>query len=607
MESRICEGYFSEDTSDFLVEYRGDFKNEIDKVSYACGDTITNTIGVISTAYKYLDQILIDVPSIKFIDFRTMFVLQDVSPSSVDEILTIKRNPYLNLNGKGVLIGIVDTGIDYLNNEFIREDGTSRIATIWDQTIQGVKGESVFIGNVYSNEDINKAINAYKNKEDAYAIVPSKDEVNHGTEMAAIMGARGYNGAFEGVANDCEFAVVKLLESLNYKKNLKENNIKYTPVYNSAEILAGIEYLKNFSIKVNKPMVIYLGVGSSEGSHDGNNLISRYLTSIGSTRGIVLVTGVGNEGAADGHASGIIKNVGGTNSVELNIPREMKNFSFHIWVKRPNKMSINVISPTGEESSFIQAKKDKREEVNFVFSKTKLKINYYLPEHFSGHEVIELIFNNIKPGIWKFELRGDYITDGTFNIWLQPKITLPENTKFLQPDPFVTLTVPATARKVVTVSYYGENETLVATSGKGFNSNGIINPDISTLGINILTTKTSGEITTVSGSSAATSIVAGGCALLLQWGIVDGNDTTMYSTKVRSYLIYGAYRKPEYVYPNRDVGFGAFDILGTFNIISRKYIKARDYRNLKNFKFIEYTVNNLYIRVPKEMMPNYDI
>ncbi|MBN1037550.1 S8 family peptidase [Clostridium sp. ZS1] len=605
MKLRLCPGYYSADSANFLVEYRGDLKKEIDNVSYVCGDILTNTIGVISLPYEYLDQVLIDVPSIKFIDFRSMFVLQDVSPNSIDQILTIKKNPYLNLTGKGVLVGIVDTGIDYLNNEFIREDGTSRVAAIWDQTIQDIKAESVYLGNIYSNEEINKAINAYKSNEDPYAIVPSKDEIGHGTEMAGIIGARGYNGDFQGVANDCEFVIVKLLESLNFQKILQSNNVKYTPIYNSSEIVAGIEYLKNFSVKMNKPMVIYLGVGTTEGSHDGNNLISKYLTSIASVRGIALVAGVGNEGAAEGHASGVIENIGKIDTMELNIPREMKNFSFQIWVKRPNKMSLNVISPTGEESSFIQAKRNKREEINFVFSNTKLKINYHMPEDFSGHEVIQVIFKDINPGIWKFALRGDYISDGEYNAWLQPVITLPENIKFLEPDPFSTLTIPSTARKVVTVAYHGlVNESLIATSGKGFNTNGLINPDISTVGINILTTKALGETTLVSGSSAATAVIAGGCALLLQWGIIDGNDTTMYSTKIRSYLIYGAYRKPELTYPNRESGYGSFDLLGTFNVISRKY---RDNMKAVNNDFIEYKINKLFIRIPREMISNVKI
>ena len=131
-----------------------------------------------------------------------MFVLQDISPSNVDNINNIKINPYLDLTGRGVLIGMVDTGIDYLNEEFIREDDTSRIVKIWDQTIQNNTDESVYIGKTYSNEQINNAIKAYRNNEDPYEIVPSKDEIGHGTQMAGIIGARGYNKEFQGIASE---------------------------------------------------------------------------------------------------------------------------------------------------------------------------------------------------------------------------------------------------------------------------------------------------------------------------------------------------------------------------------------------------------------------
>jgi len=594
-----CNLYY-EDSPDYLVEYRGNFQEEIDKISYACGDIITNTIGIISTSPQYLYQLLKDVPSIIFIDPRSKFVLQDISPSSVDNINAIKINPYLDLNGRDVLVGMIDTGIDYVNEEFIREDDTSRIASIWDQTIQDTSDQSVYIGKTYSNQEINNAINAYRNKQDPYAIVPSKDDIGHGTEIAGIIGAKGYNKEFQGVAPNCEFVIVKLFQSINFKNELKANGVKDTPVYNTSEVLAGIEYLKNFSIKANKPMVIYLGIGTSEGSHDGNNLISRYLTSVGTIRGIVLVAGVGNEGAAEGHASGYMQAVGNIATVELKIPREIKYFSFNIWVLKPNRASLNVISPNGEASNFIKAKSNKIGIYNFVFFKTEMIVKYYAPEHFTGHEVINITLNNIKAGIWTFQLRGDYITTGKYHIWLPPQKTLPEDTKFLQSDPFITLTIPSTARKVTTVAYYGNENALVASSGKGFNTNDIeINPDIATLGINILTTKALGGTTTVSGSSAATAIVSGACALLMQWGIVNRNDITMYSTKVTTYLIHGADRSnPIYRYPNREIGYGFFDLLGTFNIISRSYRKD-DGIALDN-NFIEYYVDKLFIRIPKQ-------
>lgn len=597
-ELRKCNLYY-EDSPNYLIEYRGDFKGQIDKISYACGDIITDTIGVISTSPELLNRLRIDVPAITFVDPRCKYVLQDISPSSVDNISAIKVNPYLDLTGRGILVGMVDTGIDYLNEEFIREDDTSKIVAIWDQSIQDSSDQSVYMGKTYSGEEINNAVKAYRNNQDPYGIVPSRDENGHGTQMAGIIGARGVNRDIQGIAHQCEFVIVKLYESTSFKKELEANNIPYTPIYNTSEVLAAVEYLKNFSVKENKPMVIYLGVGTTGGSHDGNNIISRYITSVGSVRGIVTVAGVGNEGAAEGHVSGFIQQVGNIASIELRISKDIRYFSFKIWLLKPNIASLNVISPNGDESNFIKAKNNEDQSINFLFFKTEMRVRYYVPEHFTGHEVIDVNFINIKTGIWTLQLRGDYITNGVYNIWLPPQKTLPEGTRFLQSDPFITLTIPGTARKVVTVSYYGQNNALIAASGKGFSINELLtNPDIATIGTDILTTIPSGGVRAVTGSSAATAVVAGACALLMEWGIVKGNDITMYSTKVISYLIHGADRSnPIYRYPNREIGYGFFDLLGTFNIISRSY-RQRQLIALSD-NFIEYYINKLFIRIPK--------
>ncbi|GAA0076449.1 hypothetical protein UT300005_08270 [Clostridium sp. CTA-5] len=602
---RDCNLYYDPTPANYLIEYRGNFKEKIDKIPYACGDIINQNMAVIAVNPIDLSRLLKDVPEIIFVDFRGMFVLQDISPSAVDNISTIKVNPYLNLTGKGVLVGIVDTGIDYLNEEFIKEDGTSRIVGIWDQTIRNTSKNVVplYIGTEYSNEQINNAINARKNNQDPYQIVPSKDEIGHGTKVAGIIGARGYNTQFQGIANDCEFVVVKLFESTNFKQTLIENRLKPIPVYNPSEVLAGIEYIKNFAIKTKRPLVIYLGVGSTEGSHDGMNMISRYVSSIASIRGIALITGVGNEGDSQGHATGHIKNVNDVKTVELKISKELKYFSFNIWIRSPNRASLTVTSPTGESSKLIESKIDKVQTFNFVFVSTSMTVRYYTPEYYTGHEVVNVTFNNIKPGIWKFELLGDYITDGRFDIWLPPKNTLPENTVFLEPNAFNTLTIPSTAFNTVTVSYYGNDNSLIAASGKGFNTNDniTINPDVATIGINILTTQVSGGVSLISGSSAATAIVVGSCALLFEWAIVNGNDPSMYSKKVRSYLMHGAYRNKLFTFPNEETGYGDFDLLGIFDFISRSYRDYNRYRSTYD-KFIEYYKGKLFIRIPKNIM-----
>lgn len=594
--SKKCDLYYG-DSPNYLVQYQGNFKEEIDKISYACGDTITNNIGVISVSTQNLDRLLREVPSIQYIDPRSKYVLQDTSPTGVDNINAIKINPYLDLTGRGVLIGMVDTGIDYLNEEFINEDDTSRIVSLWDQSIKDTTDLSVYIGKTYSNTDLNNAIKAYRSNQIPYSIVPSKDDNGHGTEMAGIIGARGYNQQVQGIASGCEFVIVKLLESVSYRNELDANGVPYTPIYNASEVLAGIDYLKNYAISVNRPMVIYIGVGTTEGSHDGNNIISRYMTSVGRIRGIIFITGTGNEGAADTHASGSILQVGGIATIELRIPKEIKFFSFSIWVIKPNIFSLNVISPNGEASNFIKAKANETQNINFIFFKTQMNIRYYLPEYFTGHERIALEFNSIKAGIWTFQIRGDYITDGRYHIWLPPQKTLPENTRFLQSDPYSTLTIPSTARNVASIAYHGNNNALVAASGKGPSVNAYVNkPDIVTLGADILTTKPISGTTTVSGSSAASAVIAGACALLLQWGIINGNDKTMFSSKVIAYLILGADRSNNiYRYPNRDIGYGFFDLLGTFNVISRSYRLELEFKDDSG----EYYINNLLIRLPK--------
>lgn len=582
--------FLYEDAPAFLVEYRGNFLEEMSKISYGIGSIITDTLALVSIPLEFKEQLRKDVPSITFISPRSVFLLQDIPPSSIDSISTIKINPYLNLTGNDVIVGMIDTGIDYLNKEFIREDNSSRILNIWDQTILNTPEDSMYIGKIYTNDDINRAIEEHKKGADPYKIVPSKDEEYHGTQMASIIGARGYNEKIEGIAKDCDFAIVKLLPSPNYSKRLRENNLPYVPVYNNSEVLSAIEYLVKIKKKLKRPMVIYLGVGSQDVPHDGSNIIDKYISYLSNQRGLVLVTGTGNNAADEGHVSNYIKNEGSIETVELLVTKEMKLFNFDIWVKKPNVMSFRISSPSGEVSNFMKTKLKQTEEKFFILSNTKLTIEGNNPQEYTGHQNFSLTFHNIKSGIWKIELRGDHIIDGRYDIWLPNKLVIPEGTKFLQSTPYNTLTIPSTSTNVISVSYYNSiTNTSVSSSGKGFNTNGFINPDIITAGINISTvSKPNSPISTASGSSAATAIIAGVCTLILQWGIIYGNDTTMNSTKIKSLLIYGAQRDPSIDYPNETEGYGRLDLFKSFNILGGNYI--------------ENISSRLYIRLPKNII-----
>lgn len=410
--------------------------------------------------------------------------------------------------------------------------------------------------------------------------------------MAGIIGARGYNGKMKGIAHDCEFLVVKLLQSPNYKKILRDNNLPEVPVYSNAEVLSAIEFLRMSAKELEKPLIIFIGVGSQEGSHDGYNITARFISSLASREGIVFVAGTGNLGDAEGHASNIINNEGEIDTIELNVSKSMKSLEFYVWVQKPDEMSLSVIDPSGEDTGFYKPKIYSIERKDFYLLNTYLEVKCYNPENFTGHQVFILSFNNIKSGVWKIKLRGEYITKGRYDIWLPDKKLLPEGTKLLKVNPYTTLTIPSTAVRVITVAYYdSNNNSIVASSGKGYNSNYLINPDLAVGGINILTTSgTENKIVTVSGSSAATAIVAGAVCLLAQWQFMDVKYSGLYSTKLRSLLIYSATREKNYIYPNQDLGYGKLNLLDVFTILGGRY--------KRNEEYIEYFVGNLFVRYP---------
>lgn len=275
-KSKCNELIYSDNRYEYLIEYRGKFLEEIEKVDYACGYVITEKFAIVYIDGDRIYELVKEVPSILFVNYRSVFVLEGTSVEDVSNIKPIKINPYLDLKGSGVIVGIVDTGIDYMNKEFIREDDTSRIEAIWDQTIvevnKDIKNDNSeinkvtdgsrmikdgFTGKVYLNDEINKAILAARQGKDPYEIVPSKDTIGHGTQIASIIGARGYDKDVEGVANDCNFVIVKLRESPVYEKELRQNNLPYVPLYNNAMLVSGFEYLKQYAIE-KKGLWLYL-------------------------------------------------------------------------------------------------------------------------------------------------------------------------------------------------------------------------------------------------------------------------------------------------------------------------------------------------------------
>lgn len=469
----------------------------------------------------------------------------------------------LSLTGKGVLVGIIDTGIDYLNEEFMNSEGKTRITAIWDQTVSSKTNNNKIVpyGTVFTKEDINKAIELYKSGGDPYSIVPSKDEIGHGTNMAGIVGAYGKKKEIKGVAPECEFVIVKLSQANNVKSSLNIN----IPIYGLASIIVAIEYLKKILLTEGKPIVILLPLGTNMGNHKGNNIFHSFIESVSSNVGIVIVTGAGNEALKDGHVSGMIKKKDLVESVGVIFDEKQRNMIIEVWGDLPNIFDISVVSPSGEETGFIPAVLNSDKKYSFVFEKTEVQIQYFIPEEYSGEELISIYFSKITPGMWILKLRLKQGEMATFNAWLlQSGIAFP-GTRFSTSDPYGTVTIPGDSDFVITVASYNQNNnSLLLNSGVSFRDEQIDKIDFAAGGVNTATVGLSKSIKVINGTSLSAAIGAGACALLFQWGIVEGNYPYLYIQSLKTFLRRGVDHRTNDVYPNSNWGYGMLNIYKIF-------------------------------------------
>ena len=170
-------------------------------------------------------------------------------------------------------------------------------------------------------------------------------------------------------------------------------------------------------------------------------------------------------------------------------------------------------------------------------------------------------------GIWELRLMPINVVTGKYDCYLPSSEARSSRTGFLRSTPEMTLTVPSTASKIVTVGAYNASfEQYAPFSGRGLaevsreNSitlSGLIKPDLVAPGVDIVAPDVRGGFGLVTGTSFATPIVSGSAALLMEWGIVRGNDRYLYGEKIKAYLRRGAQAiRGEVSYPNERVGFG---------------------------------------------------
>lgn len=480
-------------------------------------------------------------------------------------ITRLRRIPVFNLRGAGVMVGFIDTGIDYTNPAFLRSDGTTRIAAIWDQTIESDRfPETYNYGTEYLSEDINRALDSA----DPYSIVPSVDEIGHGTMLAGIGAGSEIAGSnFSGVVPDSELIIVKLKQM---KLALREFYIipEGVPAYQENDIMWGVQYVIEVARRLQRPIAICIGLGSSQGSHDGKGALSALLSVAGDFPGVTVSVAGGNEGNMRRHFFSRVDSQIGYSTVELNVGEEEPGFIMELWGRAPNTYSIDILSPAGEYIPRISEGLRVNREINFVFERTRIFLDYQLIESQSGDQLIFMRFLAPTPGIWRFQVYTRGNLEGSFHIWLPMNGFISENTYFIQSDPYTTLTSPGNSLIPITVTAYNPiNNNLYQRASRGYTRIDVVKPDFAAPGVNIQAPTLEHGFAEVSGTGAAAAHTAGVTAILLEWGIVRNNYPGIDTVEVKKFLIRGASRSPTQVYPNRDWGYGILDIYNVFDLL----------------------------------------
>ena len=547
----------SEEIADFIVRYSPRAVDSLYELAQ------TRCVNLVSQEYAIVHAPLSGVLPLSFTQHTysaipKLYGLQDTTALEATGILPVFSQPNLMSTGQGILIGMIDTGIDYTNPLFQNPDGTSRILRLWDQTIESentpeaVAGFQPFYGTVYSQEDLNRALAS----EQPLELVPSTDTSGHGTFLAGVAAGRQIQSptTFSGAAPDAALAVVRLKPAKQYLREF----FAVPPdadAYQENDIMAAAAFLLGVAGQYQMPLVLCLGVGTSQGSHSGISPLAMQLQALSGTRGFACVTGAGNETGFRHHYFGNLSPDQEYEDVELRVADSTSGFSMELWADVSELYTVGFVSPSGEVIERIPMTVGQETTISFQLDATRILISYQITESSSGRFLAFLRFTGPAPGIWHIRVYPTLFVAGQFHIWLPMQGFLTEDTGFLRPDPDITITDPGNAPLLLTVSTYNHvTGSLYIHSSRGFTATGQIKPDFAAPGVEVqgpgIPPGTS-RLSRQTGSSVATAITAGAVACLFSWGFTQGNDTTLTSISVKSILIRGAERKEAFRYPNR--------------------------------------------------------
>ena len=217
-------------------------------------------------------------------------------------------------------------------------------------------------------------------------------------------------------------------------------------------IMWAIQYCYISANQLTRPLVICLGIGSSQGGHKGRNPLDVYLDLISDLPDTGIVISVGNEGNLGRHYYGVIDPDIGSNTVELNVDEKDTAFSMELWGEPPGLYSIDILSPSGEYIPRISPSLRVNRTISFIFEESIIFVDYHTIESQTGDQLIIMRFENASSGTWRFNVYGRSDLTSAFNIWLPMGDFISRDTYFIQPNIYTTVLSPSTSLNPIRVT-----------------------------------------------------------------------------------------------------------------------------------------------------------
>ena len=563
----------SEDFADFIAPYFTTPEEFIRSQGTDCIDFVNSTLAVVYvplstvTPSTYTSYTYSAVPK--------LYSLLDVTSMDAAGITPAGELPVLNNQGAGVIVGFVDTGINYTDSLFRNVDGSTRIIGIWDQTNNSDNSNNIenetakpfsafssLYGTQYTAEEINLALNS----DNPASIVPTRDENGHGTFLASIAaGNRDERAGFSGAAPQASIAMVKLKPAKQYLRDfyLIQDGAE---AYQENDIMMGVSYLYFLARKYSMPLVVCIPLGTNIGSHMGMSRLGQYLNQVSLSNGSAVITAAGNETGARHHFRAVMDADTDEVTAELRVGEREAGFSMELWAENMGAYTVGFISPTGEVAREISVPLRGENTVSFLLEQTQITVYTQIADVSSGSQFIFMRFENPMSGIWRILIRNSLDIRETFHIWLPVRGFISDETYFLRPDPDTTITDPGNARYPITVTAYDHTKnSIYIHASRGYSLSGRIKPDLAAPGVNILGASVSGRrLTRMSGTSVSAAHLAGAAAILLNWGVLNANYPYLNTPVLKSIFVRGAQRNPALTYPNREFGYGTLNLYEAF-------------------------------------------